>query len=94
MLHIPVHRDDDVAIRMVESAGQRELMAVIARQKHRLHMAVFALQTVQNFAALVARTIIDKDDFPVEIKTGHGLFDGFVKMLQIVLFVINRYDDG
>ena len=94
MLHVAVHRDDDIAVRMVEAAGQRELVAVVAREQHRLDARILALEPCEDGAALVARAIVDKDDLPVEVKTGHRLADGFVKVLQIILFVVDGYDDG
>ena len=94
MLHVAVHRDDDIAVRVVEAAGQRELVAVIACEQHRLDACVFTLELREDGAALVARSVVDKDDFPVKVKTCHRLADGFVEMMQIVLLVVDGYDDG
>ena len=94
MLHVTVHRDDDIAIRMVEAAGQRELMAVVAREQHRLDAAVLTFEAVQDFAAPVARAVVDKDNLPVKVLPRHGFPDGFVKMLQIILFVVDWHNDG
>ena len=53
MLHVAVHRDDRISVRMIDAAGQRELMSIVACEKNRANMCILRPQRAQNLTAAV-----------------------------------------
>ena len=94
VLHIAVHCNDRIAVCVVNPAGQRQLMSEVAREKDGLNMRVRRTQRAQDFSAAVARPVVDEKELIVIGQLRHHRSHALHEMRNIILFVINRNDNG
>ena len=93
MLHISVHRDDRIAVRMIDAAGQRKLMPVVAREKNRSDAGIPLAKRAQDLTAAVGGTVVDEEQLIVIGQTPHHLLHRRRKMRDVLLLVVDRNDD-
>ena len=63
MLQVGVHRNDDVAFRMVEADLQRGSLSVVAPQRNHLHAPVDGREFLGCFEGPIAAAIVDENEF-------------------------------
>ena len=93
MLHIPVHRDDRIAVRMIDAAGQSKLMPIVACEKNRADATISLTQHAQDLTAAVGGTVVDEEQLIVIGQTPHHLLHRRRKMRDVLLLVVDRNDD-
>ena len=93
VLHVAIHRDDSIAVSVIQTAGKRQLMAGVLGQENRLDMAVLLFELKQDFLAVIGRAIVYEDELPIVVKLGHFLTDCCIKMTQVVRFIIYGHYD-
>ena len=95
MLEIAVQDDHGVAGSALQSGGNRDLVAEIARQDEHPHPGVVALQRLQNAQRGVPAAVVDIED--LEAETGDSLKGGdeaAVRLADDRFFVEAGNDDG
>ncbi len=93
MLHVAIHRDDGITLGMVDAAGQRGLMSVVARKPECTDMRVGRHGLSQDLAAFLSRTVIDKKNFIVIRQPRHRFVDSRHEMRDVLRLIVDRHDD-
>ena len=95
VLKIGVDDQDLLARAQVEPCGQRQLVAVIARQVDRDQMRIGGGQTLHHRPAVVLRAVVDQDDLIILAhRRARRARDTRVQHVQTGGFVIAGDDDG
>ena len=93
VLQIAVHRQDEIARRMIESSRQRRRLSEIAAQLYHQHTAVHRGNLFQQLVSLVARAVIDQHQLKAFAHLFHHLFQTRVQNGYIVFFIVERDDN-
>jgi hypothetical protein len=94
MLHVAVHRDHGVTVRMVDAAGQRDLVPRIARKEDRLHVSIRRAEFQEDFPAAVAGAVVHKEKLVIIWERCHYAGDAVRKMRDVPLLVVNGNNNG
>jgi len=82
------------ARRVVESGGQRDLLAEVPAEIEHADMRIFRLQFEHEGEGGIAGAVIDEDDFPGEADAVHDRREARMEGPQHFLLIIGRHDDG
>ena len=88
VLQVGIHRDDNVALRLVETAVERGTFPVVAAETDAAHVARLAMQFTDDFPRAVGRTVVDEDDFIRKAFRLHHFLDPFVEFDERIGFVV------
>src|SRR5204863_6249546 len=94
VLQVPIHGDNDVALRKVKSGLQGRSLAEVSPQPNDRDSRILLTDLIQELARLVAAPIVDEDDFVRLPETIEHVGEARVKRPNIFLLVVQRYDDG
>ena len=94
ILQIRVHHNDHIAFRMIESRRKRNMMSEISREAENPNMLRIPLLKFQkNLQRIVARAIIDENNFVGSAKRSHRRRKPAIQLRKHFLLVIDRDDN-
>ena len=94
ILEIRVHDDDAGTGGEVQAAGDRDLMAEVARQRDAFQARIEFVKTTKHLAGTVYAPVVDEDDFPRLADGIQSAREALDQLIERFLFVEYRYDDG
>ncbi len=94
VLQIPVHGNDHVAAREIESRLQRGRLSKIPPQAHDIHAAIVLVNVGKYLEGIIAAAVVHKNQFVALADGIHHLGDFHVQRRDVLLLVEERDDDG
>src|SRR5262245_61719720 len=94
VLKVAIHRYDDFASSVLKSCFQRSGLSEIFSQQDCSHTRVVLTDFGKDCGCIVATTVVNKQDLVAVADPPQCLYDPRVEDAYVVLFVIERNNDG
>ncbi len=92
ILQIGVHHDHSIAIGIVKTGRNCDLMAEVTAEVEHLDAIIAHIQFRQHVDAAVRTAVVDEDHFPALARAFHHLHDAFVEHGNHSFFIPDRND--
>ena len=94
VLKVTVHRDQNVPAGVAKAGGEGGRLAVISSEKDELDVRILLRKIFERGLCPVAASVIDKDDFGIQLETVQHRTEPVVERPHAFGFVVNGDDDG
>src|SRR5262249_21528069 len=93
VLKIAIHRDNNLAARIIEPRGKRHSLPIVPFQPYCDDPRIIVSQSSQDASSGISTVIVDKYEFGWLVSPGHYRAQALVQLLNAVFFIVQRYYD-